>query len=370
MFTRRHALGLLAGAATTVTLAPQARAQGAAQAPAGYPPAYAETIAKARQEAKLAIYTSTDQSQGAKLIDAFKAAHPGIAVEWNDMGTTSVFNRIISEAAAKQVGGDISWSSALDLQLSLVDRGLATTYRSPEAGKLPDWAIYKDAGYGSTLEPAAVLYNKRLLPPDLVPKSHADLLRILRDNKAKLDGKVATYDPEKSGTGYMFASDGVANVPQFWDLATAFGAAHGKVYGGSGTMREKVTSGEHVMAFDIIGSYAADWAKADANLGVSYLQDHVPAFTRVILIPKGAPHPAAATVFLDFVLSPAGQKAMGESGLGSIRTDVPGTENPETLGKIVGGKLSPIKLDAKLIEGLDAKKRAEFFRTWRKAMNG
>ena len=353
MFTRRSTLAALAAA----TLARSALAQ-------------TDTIAKARQEGKLAIYTSTDQSQGVKLIDAFKARYPGIAVEWNDMGTTAVFNRIISEAAAKQVGGDIAWSSAIDLQMSVVDRNLAAEYKTPEAQHLPPWAIYKNTGYGTSIEPAAVIYNKRLLPEALVPHSHDDLLRLLRDERAKLDGKVCTYDPEKSGIGYMFASDGLAHYPKYWELAAAFGAAHGKVYGGSGTMREKVVSGEHLMAFDVIGSYAQDWARQDPNLGVTYLADHVPAFSRVMLICKGAPHPAAAALFLDYVLSPDGQRAMGEGGLAAIRTDVSGTENPDTLGKLVGGKVVPIALDEKLIAGLDPKRRAEFFRNWRKAMAG
>jgi iron(III) transport system substrate-binding protein len=363
MLTRRTLLT----AAATAAVAARAGAQ---SVPQGYPGGYADVIAKAKQEGKLAIYTSTDQSQGASLVEAFKAAYPGIAVEWNDMGTTSVFNRIISEAAAKQVGGDVAWSSAVDLQLSIAERQLAQVYVSPEAGKLPAWVKFKDMVYGTTLEPAAVLYNKRLLPAEMIPKTHADLTRILRENKAKLDGKVCTYDPEKSGTGYMFASHNMVHVPNFWEMATAFGAAKGKVYGGSGTMREKITSGEHVLGFDVIGSYANDWAKADANLGVAYLADYVPAFSRAMLICKGAPHPNAAMVFTDFVLSPAGQSAMNAAGLGSIRTDVPNTVNPETLDKTVGGKLSPIALDDKLLAELDPKKRAEFFRGWKKAMQG
>lgn len=367
MITRRFAFSLLASVAVLAVPGAPARAQAV---PPGYAASYADVLAKAKQEGKVVVYTSTDLAQGQKLLDAFKAVYPGIDVEWNDQGTTSAFNRVISEAAAKQVGGDIVWSSALDLQLSLVDRGLATTYRSPEAAKLPDWAIYKDAAYGTTLEPAAVIYNKRLLPAELVPKTHADLLRVMKENKAALDGKVATFDPEKSGTGFMFASDNLVHVPQFWEMMTAFGGVHGKVYGGSGSMREKVASGEHVLAFDAIGSYAVEWAKADPNIGVTYLSDHVPAFSRVMLIPKGAPHPNAAQVFLDFTLSPAGQRAVAEGGLPAVRADVPGIENAEGLAKLVGGKLSPIPLSAKSTEFLDPKKRAEFFRQWRKAMQG
>jgi iron(III) transport system substrate-binding protein len=321
-------------------------------------------IAKAKAEGKVAIYTSTDLDQAQKLLDAFKAAYPGIELQWNDLGTTSVFNRLISEAAAKQVGCDIAWSSAVELQLTVVDRGLAEDYKSPEAGELPAWAIYRNAAYGTTIEPAAIVYNKRLLPAEMVPKSHADLLRILKENREKLDGKVATYDPEKSGTGYMFQTHDVENVPNYWDVLRAFGAAHGKVYGSSGSMREKVISGEHLLAFDVIGSYAVTWAATNNNLGYGFLQDYVPAFSRPMLIGKDAPHPSAARLFLDFALSPAGQKALSAGGLPGLRTDI------QAVTQMVGGKLAPVPLAAKTLEYADPKHRAEFFREWRKAMQG
>ena len=359
MLTRRGAMTMVAGAATL--------AGSRAWAQAG---PSADKVNKAKAEGKVAIYTSTDLDQGQKLLDAFKAAYPGIDLQWNDLGTTSTFNRIISEAAAKQVGCDIAWSSAVELQLTAVDKGLAEEYKSPEAGKLPDWAVYKNAAYGTTIEPAAIVYNKRLLPAEMIPKTHADLLRILKDNRAKLDGKVATYDPEKSGTGYMFQTHDMENVPNYWELLTAFGAAHGKVYGSSGSMREKVISGEHLLAFDVVGSYAVAWSKGNDNVGHGFLSDYVPAFSRPMLIAKGAPHPNAAQLFLDFTLSPPGQKALSDGGLPGVRSDVPGAENLETVTKMVGGKLSPVPLSAKTLEYSDAKHRGEFFRQWRKAMQG
>jgi iron(III) transport system substrate-binding protein len=358
MLTRRGAIMTVAGAAL---------AGSRSWAQPGPSP---DLVGKAKAEGKVAIYTSTDLDQGQKLLDAFKAAYPGIETQWNDLGTTSTFNRIVSEAAAKQVGCDIAWASAVELQLTVVDRGLADDYKSPEAAKLPDWAVYKNAAYGTTCEPAAIVYNKRLLSAEMIPKTHADLLRILKANKDKLDSKVATYDPEKSGTGYMFQTHDVETVPNYWDLLTAFGAAHGKVYGSSGAMREKVISGEHVLAFDVIGSYAVAWAKANDNVGYGYLTDHVPAFSRPMLVAKGAPHPNAARLFLDFTLSPAGQKALSDGGLPGVRADVPGIENLETVTKAVGGNLSPIPLAAKTLEFSDPKHRGEFFRQWRKAMQG
>ena len=63
-------------------------------------------------------------------------------------------------------------------------------------------------------------------------------------------------------------------------------------------------------------------------------------------------------------------KALSDGGLPGVRADVPGVENLETVTKAVGGNLSPIPLAAKTLEFSDAKHRGEFFRQWRKAMQG
>lgn len=334
--------------------------------PAGYPADYAGMVAKAKQEGSVAIYTSTDQSQAKELVEAFKAAYPGINVEYNDLGTTGTFNRVVSEAAAKQTGADVVWTSAMDMQLALVEKGLADTYKSPEAQHLPAWAIYKDAAYGTTVEPAAIVYNKSLfkLP---VPKTHAELTKLLVDNKDALKGKVGSFDPEKSGTGFVYFSAESRNVPNFWALARAFGDASGKVYGSSGALKEKVLSGEHVIAFEVIGSYAMDWAKKSPNLGVAFTTDSVPAFTRVALIAKGARHPNAARLFLDFLLSEKGQKLLASRDIPSIRSDFEGL-NLTTINKLVGGNLKPIAMDKALLEANEPKRRVEFLQEWKKAL--
>src|SRR6185295_11072522 len=184
--------------------------------PAGYPADYAKLAAAAKSEGKVVVYTSTDSKQAQPLADAFKAAYPGISVEFNDLGTNGSYNRALSEAAAKQVGSDIVWTSAMDLQMVLVQKGLADTYASPEKKHLPSWAVYKDTLYGTTIEPSAILYNKKLFPADWVPKTRPDLITLLKTHKGELTGKVASFDPEKSGTGFLFATADLRNTKDFW----------------------------------------------------------------------------------------------------------------------------------------------------------
>ncbi|HJW12272.1 MAG TPA: ABC transporter substrate-binding protein, partial [Albitalea sp.] len=55
-----------------------------AQVPAGYPANYADTIAAAKKEGKVVIYSTTDTASANPLIKDFQALYPGISVEYND----------------------------------------------------------------------------------------------------------------------------------------------------------------------------------------------------------------------------------------------------------------------------------------------
>src|SRR5205807_2879816 len=203
----KHALAALAAALAALSF-------GAfAQAP-GYPADYAQTVAAANKEGKVVIYSALDTKAAQPLIKDFNAVYPGIKVEYNDMNSTEMYNRFIAEVAAGQGGADVMWSSAMDLQVKLVDEGKAMAYRSPEAAKLPSWAVYKDQAYGTTYEPAVFIYNKRLVTGDEIPQDHASFVKLLNSKTDKLKGKVTTYDIEKSGGGFMFVVQDTKYFPE------------------------------------------------------------------------------------------------------------------------------------------------------------
>jgi len=321
-----------------------------------------ELVKAATEEGAVSVYAATDISQTQAMLDAFKAKYPGIRIDYNDVGTNGAYNRVISEAAAGQVGGDIIWTSAMDLTVKLAADGYLAPYASPEAAALPEWANYQDTVYATTVEPIGIIYNKLALTEDQVPTTRAALIEFLGNED--MAGRVATFDPEKSGAGFLIHTNDVKQTDDFWELAEAFGAAGGKTYSSTGSMRETVTSGENVLAFNIIGSYALDWVKETENLGVAFGGDYTAAFSRVAAILKDAPHPNAAQLFLDFTLSQEGQNALASKGLPSLRTDVTEGLNLETLTERVGGNLKPIAVDETLLEYMDPMQRVKFLKEW------
>ena len=169
----------------------------------------------AQKEGKLIIYSSTDSASVEPLLQDFKSVYPFLQVEYNDLNTTELYNRFLAESASGAGTADLMWSSAMDLQLQLASKGNALTYASPENSALPKWAVWQNQAYGTTFEPVSIAYNKRLLPADAVPQSHADLIRLMKEKPDVFKEKIATFDPEKSGVGFLMMTQDAKVFPQF-----------------------------------------------------------------------------------------------------------------------------------------------------------
>lgn len=334
--------------------------------PPGYPADYQAIISAAEQEGSVAVYSATDSASADALLKDFRALYPKVQTRYYDLNSTEIYNRYLSETAANAETADVLWSGSMDLQLKLVADGHALTHHSPESAKMPKWAVYEDRAWGTTFEPLVIAYNKRLFPADAVPASHGDLLRLLKERPQLLaGGKLTSYDPEKSGFGFLLMTQDEKYFPQFWELAAAFGRGTGRFYPSSGTMIERITSGEHLLGFNVIGSYVVLRQKKDPDLGLVYPSDYVLVMSRVAFIPKNAKRPNAAKLFMDYLLSARAQTIMANQAmLFSLRDDVEGPYSAPALAKELGSRLKPIPVDMSLLSALAPAKRLATMRRW------
>lgn len=336
-----------------------------AQVPAGYPAAYQQLIDAAKKEGKLVLYGATDSKAAQPLIKDFSTLYPGLTVEYNDMNSTEVYNRFISEAAAGGDTADVLWSSAMDLQVKLAAGGYAQPYKSVEAGNIPGWAAFKDLAYGTTFEPAVFVYNKRLVSGADVPQTHADFARVIA--QPKFQDKVTSYDIEKSGVGFMFMTQDAQDFAQFPQLEQAFGTARVRVQSSTGTMLERISSGENLIGYNVLGSYALVRAKTDPSLGIVFPKDYTLILSRVQFISKAAKHPNVAKLWIDYMLSRRGQTIIAnESKLFAIRADVTGETTSADLIKEIGEKnMRPLAVGPAVMEYLAPAKRMAFLKRWK-----
>jgi iron(III) transport system substrate-binding protein len=235
-------------------------------------------------------------------------------------------------------------------------------YESPEAANLPSWAVWRYEAFGTTLEPHVFVHDLVRLPSP--PQSHAELAHRALGGF----GKIATYDPERSGAGYLLLTQDSRIDPAFSDAVRAYGRAGAELHETTATMIDRVLAGEVLLAFNVNGSYALQAKRSHPRLAVIYPSDYVLAASRIALIPKGAPHPNAAKLFLDYLLSHRGQGVLAQRcSLFSIRPDVEGEMSAAALSRELGARLKPIHLGPSLLVYLDAGKRADFLKRWKSA---
>ena len=110
-----------------------------------------------------------------------------------------------------------------ELQIKLVNDGHALRYASPERTGLPAWAAWRDEAWGTTFEPAVIVYNRRHFAGMQTPRSRTGLARLLQENTPRWRQRVVTYDVEKSGVGYLLAQQDARMGDEFWYLAQALG---------------------------------------------------------------------------------------------------------------------------------------------------
>ncbi len=340
----------------------------AAAAPEHYPSGYADIVAAARSEGRVVVYSTTDAGSVSALIRDFESLYPGVQVDYNDLNSADLHNRYLAETASGRPSADVLWSSAMDLQMKLANDKHAAEYASPEAGALPTWAVWRNAAYGTTFEPAVFVYNKRFVDAAEVPRTHADFLALMTTWREKYSGKVSTYDIEKSAVGFLFATQDSRVQPRFWDLADALGANGVSFHRNTSTMVERIASGKDYLGYNLIGSYALARARRDPSVGVVLPQDYTLVMSRIALLSKTAPHPNAGKLWLDYLLSHRGQTLLANrSELASIRSDVEGEFTAATLRSTLGASLRAIGVGPTLLVFLDQSKRGEFLRRWQRS---
>lgn len=326
----------------------------------------AATLAAAEKEGRVVVYSVTSSLQA--LIDDFKAAFPRVQLDYVTMDTIPLHDRVIAEATS-ETPGDVIWSSAMDLQMKLVLDGHAMTYASKEEKALPEWAVWRHQAFGTTFEPVAIVYNKRLLDAGKIPRNRSEFVDRLRVHGALFQGKVVAFDPEKSGLGFLLMTQDDAVSPGFWPLISAMGRAQVRPQSGSGAMFQRIASGEALIGYNLLGSYARARAANDLpDLGLVLPSDYTLVMTRIMFINRRTRHPNAARLWVDYVLSKRGQQSIAAAHLGALRNDVPGDTNRAALEKALGSALKPIKVRPELIDALDPAKRHAFLEKWRLAL--
>lgn len=311
----------------------------------------------------LLVQGTTDIAQFEPVLIAFAATAPRLRIMYEQWASNDLYAVAAAACRGEPPAADLLISSSIDQQVKLVNDGCARPHRSAATEFLPDTANWRDEVFGVTSEPAVIIYNRTLVPPEEAPRSRFDLLDLLRPADSRYAGRVATYDIEESGLGYLFAFADSQQATTFGSLIEAFGRTGAIATCCSAEIIGAVASGRYFIAYNVLGSYALAHAAQDPNVVVVAPEDYTLLLTRAAMIPRHANNPEAAGRLIDFLLSTPGRRALAETHL---IVDI-GTGDGVDLSIPEGhdAVVRPIPLSPVLLVGLDQQKRARFLKLWR-----
>ncbi|PIL19727.1 hypothetical protein P775_13255 [Puniceibacterium antarcticum] len=333
-------------------------------------PATAQEIRRSfgRQTAtvRLLVRSTTDIEVFSPVIDAFLAVRPDLAVDYEQWGSNLLYDLTLSDCASGRRGADVVISSGVHQMVQLVNNACAAPHVSALTTALPAALRWRDELWGITREAAVIVYNRDLVPPEDVPLTRFDLLDLLRPTASPYAGKVATYDVESSGLGYLFAFSDAREATTFGALLESLGRTGAVATCCSAEIIDGVANGTYLIAYNVLGSYAQVAAQSDPRIGIVLPQDYTLVLSRALMIPKAAAHADQAEALLDFLLSAAGRAALSDVLLITALSDKAGAEDRPPLSETA---LRPIGLSPALIVALDQQKRAQFIRRWRENLS-
>jgi len=187
----------------------------------------------------------------------------------------------------------------------LAERKLLSLHPSPERSFIPDGLKDKE-GYWTTLYQTGHVYayNTRLVDPKDVPRSYEDFLQPKWSGKIMIDQEddlwhASVLEIMGRERGLRFMGGLAQQKPHFQVSKTL--------------MMQLLCAGEVALAFPVNFNQANEAMKigCPSNWVVIEPQTQRPPF--VIAMAQNAPHPTAAKLFIDFMLSKEPQKFMQEN---------------------------------------------------------
>jgi iron(III) transport system substrate-binding protein/two-component system sensor histidine kinase TctE len=304
------------------------------------------------------------------LIADFQKQQPSIAVEYIDLNSVPLNKKFLEDYENKATS-DLIISSAMDLQIKLVNDGYADTHSTELLQWLPEWAQWRRQAFGFTAEPAVMVYNKKRLTDDDVPQNRFELIELLRDQTQRFKGRIGTYDIQRSGLGYLFASQDAQQASTWGRLTENLNSVKVKLYDSTSQMLNAVRSGELLLSYNVLGSYAFSAVSQSDELGMILWGDYTLAMSRVAFVSNHARNPEAGHQFLDYLLSERGQRLLAvEARLYPIHPQVTGGATLTGLQQATRnrGPLKLIKLGPALLTYQDQMKKENFLNEWRKVI--
>src|SRR5262252_6256158 len=276
----------------------------------------------AKKEGALVVYTSMTVDQMQKILDAFKARYPFIRTTMFRAVGERLLTKIMTEAQTGKYDFDVV-QSAESQAYFLKKKNLLQKYISNETKHIQK-PFFDPEGYWTAvyIMPNVIAYNTRMVKRDEVPKTDEDLLNPKWKGKIGMDHTKPEWFAWKLKR--MGEEKGLAYMKKL-------AAQEFQLYAGLSVITNLLVAGEFPL---VLNTYLhnVEEVKRKGAPADWIVQD--PVFTKFqpLGIGSKAPHPNAAKLFSDFVISEEGQKIIASFGRVPTRRGV--STNVQALEKL------------------------------------
>jgi iron(III) transport system substrate-binding protein len=250
-------------------------------------------VAAAKREGSVNVYASMAEKDLRRLVAEFERRY-GIKVNVWRSGKNKVLQRVVTEARAGRFEVDVVHNPSPEMELLHRER-LLQPVRSPYQDQLIPEAVARHREWaGPRVYIFVQAYNTNLVKKDELPKTFEDLL----DPRWK--GRIAIEGKEQEWFYTLVHAMGEDKGLRFFrELVERNGVS---VRSGNALLNNMVIAGEVPLALTMYSYLAEQSKRAGAPIDWIALKPTI-AYTDGIGIVKRAPHPEAALLFYDFVLS-------------------------------------------------------------------
>jgi iron(III) transport system substrate-binding protein len=273
------------------------------------------TVEAAKTEGSVVIYASLFPDGVQRVTAAFKKAYPNISLQVSRSHDGGIAQKVRQERQMGASGADLFVTTTYDIFDEQIDAKQLKMPVGPSVKAFLKDGMYRGIAPILSSMPIGIIYNVDALKTP--PTSYEDLL------KPELKGALGLQLAEAGPTVAAFYDYMRTRYPGYWEKLAQQNA---KYYLSSVPLAQATASGEVAAGNFSLPALASPLIAKGAP--VKFFVDAKEAFGLQFIagIFEKAPHPAAAQVFLDFLLSPDGQIALNGGNFGmSVLPNLAGT---------------------------------------------
>lgn len=279
----------------------------------------------------------------------FERRYPRIDVQWVDMGSQEVLDRLQGEAANPQA--DVWFGAPAESFDRAARAGLLEAYRPSWAAAVPaDAHDPHDLWYGTYLTPEVIAYNSDAIPRDSAPRDWDDVLA------PRWRGRIIIRDPLASGTmraifGAMIARsiERTGSPAAGWEWLRRLDANTREYVLNPTILYQKLKSREGVLTLWDMPDIAV--LRERRGMPVDYVipASGTPLLVDAIAIVRGTKHPREARLFYEFVTSRRAELTAARRFLRiPARTDIPADSLPGWIRR-ANAEIRPMTVSRRLL---------------------